>query len=308
MDHAAGPQCDHEERVHGTEQGVRDREEVAGPGLAGVVAQERRPTLARPLRRASRMYFWTVHLATRISSLSSSPRIRAAAHKRLVAASSRMSAIVSTNTLSLRSTGPGRDVHRQHRRNGSRCQRSRVSGRTITRAKRHARTRLANTTGSARSVGVRRGHAMQRRRMTRCWRSSAFPPINSGSLRRRSASDPVRNTGLLGFVTAARRRRGACRAAWPVLRTRRQRQASIRRSVWGGREHSSRTDPRNRDRPCPRCAWSPAIALAPGRSIRLLARISQPAKTAGGPARLRHLASARRAAAGPRTGRRAGRA
>src|SRR4051812_12227960 len=41
---------DHEEGVHGAEERVRDRQEVAGPDVAGVVAQERRPGLPGPPR------------------------------------------------------------------------------------------------------------------------------------------------------------------------------------------------------------------------------------------------------------------
>ena len=43
--HAARAEGDDEERVERAEEQVGDRQEVAGPGLAGVVAQEGRPGL-----------------------------------------------------------------------------------------------------------------------------------------------------------------------------------------------------------------------------------------------------------------------
>ncbi len=52
VDYPARIECDDEEGVERTEEHVSDREEVAGPGLRGVVAQERRPGLVGPARRA----------------------------------------------------------------------------------------------------------------------------------------------------------------------------------------------------------------------------------------------------------------
>ncbi len=43
---------DHEERVHRPEAEIRDGEEIAGPDVRGVVAQEGRPCLTRAARRA----------------------------------------------------------------------------------------------------------------------------------------------------------------------------------------------------------------------------------------------------------------
>jgi hypothetical protein len=45
--HAARPERDHDEDTQGPEEGVGDLEEVAGPDVGGVVAQERGPRLAR---------------------------------------------------------------------------------------------------------------------------------------------------------------------------------------------------------------------------------------------------------------------
>src|SRR5947208_2401012 len=53
MHHLARAERDHEGGIDRPEERVRDGEAVARPDRVGVVAQEGRPRLARPLRRAS---------------------------------------------------------------------------------------------------------------------------------------------------------------------------------------------------------------------------------------------------------------
>jgi len=56
--HPARPERDHEERIYGPEAHVSDREEIAGPDAADVVAQERRPGLpGAPWRRGRAQVF-----------------------------------------------------------------------------------------------------------------------------------------------------------------------------------------------------------------------------------------------------------
>jgi hypothetical protein len=52
VDHLARSQLDHEERDHGSEEDVGQRQDVARPGLVPVGAQERRPGLAGGARRS----------------------------------------------------------------------------------------------------------------------------------------------------------------------------------------------------------------------------------------------------------------
>ena len=81
--------------------------------------------------------------------------MRLTPHKRLLTPSSLIKATVSTGIRGARD--PARDVRRQHKRKPWRCQRSRVSGLTITTACFHARTRRACKTRRVRSVSVKRG-------------------------------------------------------------------------------------------------------------------------------------------------------
>ena len=86
------------------------------------------------LPRTLRMYFWMVRLLTLIPSLSSSPRMRSAPHKRPRAAMSRMRSIVSGGSGDV---FRGRDRCRQNRRKPARCQRRTVSGWTMAIARCH---------------------------------------------------------------------------------------------------------------------------------------------------------------------------
>ncbi len=105
--------------------------------------------------------------------------MRSAPQSRFAAAISRISAIVSTATFG-GGADRGRDRRRQKRRKPCRCQRSSVSGWTITSAWRQARRRLASSTRSARSAGVQRGRLALRRKTRSCWRRKAFSATRAG--------------------------------------------------------------------------------------------------------------------------------
>ncbi len=87
-----------------------------------------------PLRGAKgrrlRMYRWTVRFATRMPSFRSSPRMRSAPQSRFSSAILRINAIVETQTRGSAGRRRRQECHFQKSLNPSRCQRTRVSGRT----------------------------------------------------------------------------------------------------------------------------------------------------------------------------------
>lgn len=132
MHYTAGLERDDEEGVEWAEEEVGDREEVAGPDVAGVVAEEGRPRLIGPARRAP---LTQIALDRRLGhadvSLRSSPRMRSAPHRRLAAAISRIKATVSGVRGGRCAGATARECRRQCQRKRWRCQRSSVSGRMI---------------------------------------------------------------------------------------------------------------------------------------------------------------------------------
>jgi hypothetical protein len=128
------------------------------------------------LPRTLRMYFWMVRLLTLIPSLSSSPRIRSAPHRRPRAAMSRMRLIVSGGSGDV---FRGRDRRRQNRRKPARCQRRTVSGWTMAIARRHDGNKRAPMISFSRSTRLSFGRLLRRRRTLAWWRRTAFSMISS---------------------------------------------------------------------------------------------------------------------------------
>jgi len=228
MHHAARAVRDDEAGVERPEEEVGDGEEVAGPdGPAWLRRNVAQDCPARRGGRASRMCRWTVVLATRMPSLRSSPWIRSAPHSRFAAAISLMRATVPAATFGC-GADRGGDFPRQKRRKPCRCQRSRVSGWTISSAWHQARRRLASSTRSARAVGVQRGRLPLRRRTRSCWRRKAFSAMRAGRPRTRSASAPVTTPCSAGFVAMTRHCRRARARDRPRWAHRRNRRVSIK--------------------------------------------------------------------------------
>jgi hypothetical protein len=204
--------------------GGKSRAQISSAWLCRNVDQ-RRP--ARRGGRASRMYFWTVHLATRMASFAISPRRRSAPRRTLAAAISRIGAIVPSDTFARRAVGVPRAFRRQGPRDRCRCQRRRVSGWTISRACRQQRTRLARSASTARSAGVRRGRLIPRLSTTSRWRENACSATGPGMLRVRSVNVPRVIPEAAGLVAAERWSRTARGTARPVPATRPRERASI---------------------------------------------------------------------------------
>src|SRR5215470_2311580 len=134
--------------------------------------------------RTPRMYFWMVRLQTRMPNFKNSPRILSAPQSRLSFAICLIKAIVSAATFGL--WVEAFDLRFQYRWKSSRCQRSRVSGATMSRACCQVRTSLASRTRSVRSVLVQAGRFTWRLRMISCCLKSAFSARSSDLLRPRS--------------------------------------------------------------------------------------------------------------------------
>src|SRR5258706_567504 len=126
-------------------------------------------------------------------SLSNSPRIRSAPQSRFCAAISLIKATVSADIFGLEDAAL--NLYFQNRRNPWRCHRRSVSGWTMKRACFQARTILARSSRSLRSVLVQAGRFMCRRRIISCWRRSAFSATSSDLFR--SKSELVAENALL---------------------------------------------------------------------------------------------------------------
>jgi len=161
--------------------------------------------------RTARRWRRTVRLPTRMPRLRSSPRSRAAPHRRCPAARRRIAATVSADTGGRRDAAA--DLARQTRRNPCRCQRSSVSGRTLSSAARHPRARRARRMRRSRSAGVRTGRPTRRRRTTRRWRRRACSATRAAFVLVRSPTALPTRGPVAGLVHARRRRGTARRAA-----------------------------------------------------------------------------------------------
>lgn len=102
-----------------------------------------------------RIYVRIVRLETRMPSLSSSPRIRSAPHRRLSRARVWINVMVSAASLGFLAAGCERYL--QYQRNTWRCHLRRVSGWTIKSAGFHMRAARARRTRSTRSFLVQTG-------------------------------------------------------------------------------------------------------------------------------------------------------
>ena len=145
------------------------------------------------------------HLLTRSPSFSSSPRMRSAPQVRFSLAICLMSATTSSAKGGL----PGRrdlDLRLHTQRNKSRCQRSTVSGCTMTSACFYVGNLLASSTNSERSRQDRAGRFTCRASTISCWRRSMFSNTSSGLLRVRSMAVLRTRRWLSGFVHRRRRR------------------------------------------------------------------------------------------------------
>jgi hypothetical protein len=127
VDHSARFEFDDEERKERAKEQVGHLQEIAGPYVFCVIAQERRPILSSWSRDANvPMYFWMVRLHTRISSLSNSPRMRSAPQSRLFFAISLIKIMSSGARFGLGEVLF--DLRFQNQWNPTRCQCKSVSG------------------------------------------------------------------------------------------------------------------------------------------------------------------------------------
>jgi hypothetical protein len=168
--------------------------------------------------RACSMYRWIVRLATLMSSFSNSPRMRSAPQSRLSTAIALIRAMVSAGSLG--SCAVVRDFRFQNSWNPWRCQRSTVSGLTMSSASFHHCNRLASRTTRTRSERVKRGRLTERLRTRSCWRSRAFSMTSWGLLRARSRRLPRVSEALGGSVQDRRRSWSACTPAATISRAR----------------------------------------------------------------------------------------
>ena len=163
----ARAQVDDEESEDRAKPDIVGLDEVAGPDLICVVAQERRPVLAHGRGpRTPRMYFWMVRLLTRMPSLSSSPRMRSAPQRRFSRSIRWMSWTVSGTRRG--SHRRERDLHRQKRRKPCRCHLRTVSGFTSSTVSCQVRVIAASATITARSCLRSRGRFAWRRTTISC--------------------------------------------------------------------------------------------------------------------------------------------
>ena len=129
-----------------------------------------------------------VRLLTLMPSLSNSPRMRSAPHKRPRRAMSRMRSMVSFGK---GESFRGRERIRQKRRKPARCQRRTVSGCTTAIARRHVRSNEEPRSSFSLSVSPSFGRFVPRRRTLIGWRIMAFLMTKSRRERTASAATPT---------------------------------------------------------------------------------------------------------------------
>jgi hypothetical protein len=190
---------DEEEGEKWTQEEVRYRQEIASPYVFCMMAQKGLAGLAtRALWTDLLHLLLIVRFLAWISSLRSSPRIRSAPHSRLVAAICLIKLIVSGESLGLHECLF--DLRFQNQRKSSRGPRRRVCGWTRKSACFQARTMLARSTRSTRSVFRETGRLICRRRMISWCRTSAFSPKSSALPHVRSVSVPRKREGGGGLI------------------------------------------------------------------------------------------------------------
>jgi len=116
-------------------------------------------------------------------SMSSSPWILGAPQRGLALAILRISRLTSGETSSFLGVRQ-RDFQRQKRRKPARCQRTTVSGLTMTSASAQRDQIWERPTQNARSARRRRGRGADRWRVASCWRRARFSRASSARVRK----------------------------------------------------------------------------------------------------------------------------